>query len=80
MPGRAATGELKGHEAGGRRGRQVTGWRDGFVRAYDPGSGGVLWEIANAHRGAVTSLYADANYVLSGGQEGAGVLKPPCKR
>ena len=45
----------------------ITGWRDGFIRAYDPQSGRVVWEIANAHRGSVTSLYADANYVLSGG-------------
>ena len=29
------------------------------------------WEIANAHRGSVTSLYVDANYILSGGQDGA---------
>mmetsp|Transcript_47331 Transcript_47331/g.34622 ORF Transcript_47331/g.34622 Transcript_47331/m.34622 type:complete len:229 (-) Transcript_47331:484-1170(-) len=48
----------------------VTGWRDGFVRAYDQ-TGRVLWEIANAHRGAVTSVFADANYVLSGGEDGA---------
>ena len=31
----------------------------------------MLWEIANAHRGSVTSVYADANYVLSGGEDGA---------
>lgn len=49
----------------------VSGWRDGFVRCYDPASTRVLWEIANAHRGAVTSVYADANYVLSGGEDGA---------
>ena len=30
-----------------------------------------MWEIANAHRGSVTTLYADANYVLSGGEDGA---------
>jgi WD40 repeat protein len=49
----------------------VTGWRDGFVRCYDPQSSRTLWEIANAHRGAVTSVYADANYVLTGGEDGA---------
>jgi cilia- and flagella-associated protein 52 len=48
----------------------VTGWRDGFVRCYET-SGRVLWEIANAHRGAVTSVYCDANYILSGGEDGA---------
>jgi len=30
-----------------------------------------LWEVANAHRGAITAIYADANYILSGGEEGA---------
>lgn len=49
----------------------VTGWRDGFIRSYDPSSSRTLWEIANAHRGAVTSVYADANYILSGGEDGA---------
>ena len=27
--------------------------------------------MAGAHRGAVTSIYADGNYILSGGYEGA---------
>ena len=31
----------------------------------------MIWEIANAHRGAVTSVYCDANYILSGGEDGA---------
>ena len=48
----------------------VTGWRDGFIRCFDP-SGRILWEIASAHRGSITSLYADANYILSGGEDGA---------
>jgi WD40 repeat protein len=51
-------------------GSLVTGWRDGFIRAYET-TGRVLWEIANAHRGSVTSLYCDANYILSGGEDGA---------
>ncbi len=49
----------------------VSGWRDGFVRCYSPQSGSVIWEIANAHRGAVTSVYCDANYILTGGEDGA---------
>lgn len=49
----------------------VTGWRDGFVRCYDPQSSKVMWEIANAHRGSVTSVYVDANYILTGGEDGA---------
>lgn len=55
----------------GDDGSIITGWRDGFIRAYDPGSAGVLWEITKAHRGAVTSVYADSNYILSGGEDGA---------
>ena len=49
----------------------ITGWRDGFIRCHDRNTKAQLWDIANAHKGAVTSLYADANYILSGGQEGA---------
>jgi hypothetical protein len=26
----------------------------------------ILWEIANVHRGSVTCLYIDANYIQSG--------------
>lgn len=48
----------------------ISGWRDGFVRSYDS-QGRLLWDIANAHRGAVTSVYCDANYILSGGEDGA---------
>ena len=44
----------------------VTGWRDGFIRCYDPLKGGLMWEIANSHRGSVTSIYVDVNYILSG--------------
>ncbi len=55
----------------GDDGSIVTGWRDGFVRCYEPGSGGLIWEIANAHRGSVTSVFADANYILTGGEDGA---------
>jgi WD40 repeat protein len=44
----------------------IAGWRDGFIRCFDR-SQNILWEVANAHRGAITSIYADANYILSGG-------------
>lgn len=54
----------------GDDGSIVSGWRDGFIRCFD-NTGRVLWEIASAHRGAVTSIYADANYILSGGEDGA---------
>ena len=44
----------------------VTGWRDGFIRCFNQ-QGQIIWEMANAHRGSVTSIYVDANYILSGG-------------
>ena len=34
-------------------------------------SGGLVWEIANAHKGPVTAVYGDKNYILTGGSEGA---------
>ena len=49
----------------------MTGWDDGYVRCYDPGSGAQIWEIANAHKGPVTAVYGDKNYLLTGGAEGA---------
>jgi WD40 repeat protein len=49
----------------------TTGWSDGFIRCYVKGETTPRWEIANAHRGEVTSLYADGNYILSGGSDGA---------
>ena len=49
----------------------MTGWRDGFIRCFNRANGAVEWEVANAHRGAITAIYADANYILSGGEEGA---------
>lgn len=49
----------------------MTGWRDGFIRCFDRNTNQCQWEIANAHRGAITAVYADANYILSGGEEGA---------
>jgi WD40 repeat protein len=54
----------------GDDGSIVTGWRDGFIRCFE-GTGRVMWEISGAHRGSVTSLYCDANYLLSGGEDGA---------
>lgn len=36
------------------------GWEDGFIRAFEGGkakNGVMRWEIANAHRGNVTSLF-----------------------
>lgn len=47
----------------------ISGWSDGFIRCFDP-QGNLLWHIASAHRGGVTSIYADENYILSGGDDG----------
>lgn len=49
----------------------VTGWSDGFIRCFDPATHSIIWEITGAHKGKVTCVYADANYILSGGEEGA---------
>ena len=54
----------------GDDGSIVSGWRDGFIRSFDA-TGKTLWEIAGAHRGAITSVFCDANYILSGGEDGA---------
>lgn len=51
-------------------GSVLTGWRDGYIRCYDPTTTGLRWEIPNAHKGGVTSLFANQNYILSGGEDG----------
>lgn len=53
-------------------GTVMTGWRDGFLRCFDIAQHKtMLWEVANAHRGAITKIYSDQNYILTGGQDGA---------
>ncbi|CAD8212252.1 unnamed protein product [Paramecium pentaurelia] len=50
----------------------ISGWRDGFIRAYmitNKPVSPIKWEIVNAHKGAVTTLYSDQNYYLSGGED-----------
>lgn len=49
----------------------LTGWRDGFLRCFDVVQRAQIWEIANAHRGSITTVYADQNYILTGGEDGA---------
>ena len=48
----------------------IGGWRNGFMRCYDPRVKQLAWEIPNAHKGGINTIYADANYVLSGGDDG----------
>ena len=50
----------------------IVGYRDGTIRGFDVfNAKSQIWEISNGHRGHVSSLYADASYMLSGGQDGA---------
>ena len=50
----------------------LVGYRDGFLRCFDcVGAKAQVWDLANAHRGAITAIYADQNYILTGGQDGA---------
>lgn len=48
----------------------VSGWADGWIRAYDAATAQTKWHIANAHRGEVTSVAASENYVVSGASDG----------
>ena len=54
----------------GEDGTVLTGWSDNFLRCYDPQTGNLMWEIPNAHRGFISSLYMDQNYILSGSEDG----------
>lgn len=55
----------------GEDGCVLTGWADGYIRCYDPQSTALRWEIPNAHKGAVSALFINQNYILSGGDDGA---------
>lgn len=53
-------------------GTVVSGWQDGFIRCFEVTNNktsGLKWEIVNAHRGSVTCIYVDENYILSGGED-----------
>lgn len=50
----------------------LVGYRDGFLRCFDTvNAKACVWEVSQAHRGAVTAIYADSSYILTGGQDGA---------
>lgn len=54
-------------------GTVLSGWKDGFIRAYairNERVSPLKWEVVNAHKGSITSLYGDKNYYLSGGEDG----------
>lgn len=40
------------------------------MRCYDPQKRALAWAIPNAHKGCINTIYADANYILSGGDDG----------
>jgi len=40
------------------------------MRCYNPRLKQLVWEISQAHKGSINSVYADANYILSGGDDG----------
>lgn len=70
MPAKAVGG-VSCHIARDEPNTIITGWRDGFLRCFDFAKRSQVWEISQAHRGAITKVYADANYILTGGQDGA---------
>jgi cilia- and flagella-associated protein 52 len=49
----------------------VTGWADGAVRAFDAATAQKKWQLANAHRGDVTSVATSVHYIVSGASDGA---------
>lgn len=50
----------------------IVGYRDGQLRCFDTmNAKAQLWDVSMAHKGAVTAIYADQNYILTGGQDGA---------
>lgn len=48
----------------------LSGWADGWIRAYDPVAAQPKWHIANAHRGGVTSIATSDKYVVTGSSDG----------
>ncbi|KAG1708031.1 hypothetical protein DVH05_024716 [Phytophthora capsici] len=51
-------------------GMVVSGWADGWLRAYDASTAQPKWHIATAHRGEVTAIACSSQYVVSGASDG----------
>ncbi|KAF1782360.1 Cilia- and flagella-associated protein 52 [Phytophthora cactorum] len=51
-------------------GVMVSGWADGWLRAYDAATAQPKWHIATAHRGEVTAVACSAQYIVSGASDG----------
>jgi WD40 repeat protein len=47
----------------------ISGWADGFVRCFDAKSEKLDWKINNAHRGGVTCIASNAQYICTGGND-----------
>ncbi|OWZ15296.1 hypothetical protein PHMEG_00011095, partial [Phytophthora megakarya] len=48
----------------------ISGWVDGWLRAYDTATAQPKWHIATAHRGEVTAVACSTQYVVSGASDG----------
>ncbi|KAE8899164.1 hypothetical protein PF005_g11747 [Phytophthora fragariae] len=48
----------------------ISGWADGWLRAYDARTAQPKWHIATAHRGEVNAVACSAQYVVSGASDG----------
>lgn len=51
-------------------GTMITGWADGWIRAYSCKDGKEVWKIVNAHQGSVLCVWVMERCVLSGGDDG----------
>ncbi|KAJ0402816.1 hypothetical protein P43SY_007358 [Pythium insidiosum] len=49
----------------------ISGWADGWLRAFDATTAQRKWHIANAHRGHVTTVATSSLYIVSGSSDGA---------
>ncbi len=50
----------------------MTGWEDGSLRCFNSDSGDLLFNVADAHRGGVSSFCISKNerFTVSGGNQG----------
>lgn len=54
-----------------RANKILSGWADGFIRCFDAKSEKQDWQIINAHRGGVTTITCNSQYIVTGGTDGA---------
>ncbi|RLN98079.1 hypothetical protein BBJ28_00011626 [Nothophytophthora sp. Chile5] len=63
-------GHSEGSNSATHSALMVSGWADGWLRAYDAATAQPKWHIATAHRGEVTAVACSAQYVVSGASDG----------